>query len=392
MNEDHQKLIILNKKLLNNIQIDDYSGYDPFDFLNSSVFKASPFRHSQFARLAWLQIGKRSPINFRPLVGVPKMRNPKGLALLILGMIEDFKRTGDNFYLKDAENLGKWLIDNSSDLNIWESYCWGYHFDWQARAFFVPAGKPNMITTCYVARALYSLGIILENKQFVDSALNAAEFISNHLFISKDDKQYYAYIPGESAFVHNASLWGAAWCGFVGDVLGDNELKNQAISVARQSVSEQNKNGSWVYGSRHHHNFIDGFHTGYNLEALKMLAQSVNTSEFDSSISKGYDFYINNFFDNDGTAKYYDNSTKPIDMHSFSQAIFTLLKIGGEEKDIELCKKVVNKSIDLLYLEKRGRFSYQKGSFIRNNVNYSRWTQAWSYFSLAYFNRVLSKN
>ena len=82
-----------------------------------------------------------------------------------------------------------------------------------------------------------------------------------------------------------------------------------------------------------------------------MLAQSVNTKEFDLSISKGYDFYLKNFFDNDGTAKYYNNSTKPIDMHSFSQAIFTLLKIGGEEKDIELCKKVVNKSIDLLYLK-----------------------------------------
>ena len=39
-----KKLIILNKKLLNNIQIDDYFGYDPFDFLNSSIFKASPFR------------------------------------------------------------------------------------------------------------------------------------------------------------------------------------------------------------------------------------------------------------------------------------------------------------------------------------------------------------
>ena len=43
------------------------------------------------------------------------MRNPKGLALLILGMIEDFKRTGDSYYLKEAENLGKWLINNPSD-------------------------------------------------------------------------------------------------------------------------------------------------------------------------------------------------------------------------------------------------------------------------------------
>ncbi|MDZ7902882.1 MAG: hypothetical protein U5L01_10245 [Rheinheimera sp.] len=31
-----------------------------------------------------------------------------------------------------------------------------------------------------------------------------------------EGRGFFAYIPGETAFVHNASLWGAAWVAFAG--------------------------------------------------------------------------------------------------------------------------------------------------------------------------------
>ena len=69
----------------------DYSGYDPFDGLNSRIFQALPFRHSRFLRLAQLQFFKRSPINFRQIALVPKGKNPKGLALSALAWLEVFR-------------------------------------------------------------------------------------------------------------------------------------------------------------------------------------------------------------------------------------------------------------------------------------------------------------
>jgi hypothetical protein len=59
-----------------------FAGHDPFDGLNSRVFQATPLRHSRFARLAWTQAFKRSPVNLRVLAGVPVERNSKGTALL----------------------------------------------------------------------------------------------------------------------------------------------------------------------------------------------------------------------------------------------------------------------------------------------------------------------
>ncbi|WP_174783912.1 hypothetical protein [Endozoicomonas acroporae] len=62
---------------------DHFAGYDPFDGLNGKLFEWLPGLKSGIFGLAWIQFFKQSPINFRPLLGVPKRRNPKGIGLFI---------------------------------------------------------------------------------------------------------------------------------------------------------------------------------------------------------------------------------------------------------------------------------------------------------------------
>ncbi len=383
-------LLALNRNILENAAKHNFSGQDPFDGLNSKLFDYLPSLKKGIFGLAWTQVNKRSIINLRPLLGVPKKRNPKGIALFILGLLEDYKRTQNTDYLNEAIKLADWLLTQQSDKTIWHHACWGYHFDWNARAFFVPKGKPNMITTVYVAQALYALGQVTNEDRYTSPALDAANFIVNTLYTEHEGRSFFAYIPSETAFVHNASLWGAAWVGFVASVTENEEFKALALKVARQSISEQISDGSWVYGARHHHQFIDGFHTGYNLEALHILRTALNTPEFDSAINKGLSFYKAHLFDQDGTAKYYHNNKYPLDMHCVSQAIFTLLKVGGSKADIKLTEKIINRAISTLYLPNKQHFVYQKHQKFTNKINYVRWTQAWVYYSFAYFNRFQS--
>ncbi|NLD50030.1 MAG: hypothetical protein GX660_23045, partial [Clostridiaceae bacterium] len=81
-------------------RLEEYKGWDPYDGLNSKVFKGLPFlMKSDIARLAWIQLFKRSPVNLRRLCFVPKGHNPKGNALLISGYCNLFRRqalTGKN--------------------------------------------------------------------------------------------------------------------------------------------------------------------------------------------------------------------------------------------------------------------------------------------------------
>ena len=385
-------LFKLNQEILRVSQQSNFAGQDPFDSLNSRFFSVVPRLKKGLFGLVWIQLNKRSIINVRPLLGVPAMRNPKGIGLFILGLLEDYQRTDDSLYLNQAIELADWLLTQQSDVSLWQHACWGYHFDWNARAFFVPKGKPNVITTIYVAQALYALGKVTNDQRFIEPALDAAHFIVKTLYCEHDGRQFFAYIPGETAFVHNASLWGAAWVGLVANVTGNDEYKELALRVARQSVKEQGSDGSWVYGARHHHQFIDGFHTGYNLEALDMLRKALKVTEFDQAITIGLAFYKVHLFEDDGTAKYYNNNRYPLDMHCVSQAIFTLLRVGGSPDDLALAAKIIDKSISTLYLPKRGHFAYQKHKYFTNKINYIRWTQAWVYNSFAFYNNYTNQD
>ena len=367
----------------------DFAGYDPFDGLNSALFRVFPALKKGLFGLAWIQLHKRSPLNLRTICGIPKRRNPKGVALFILGLLEDYARSGDAGCLVQATELADWLITQQSDKVQWQHACWGYHFDWNARAFFVPKGKPNMITTVYVARALYALSQVVTAPQYRQAALDSAHFIVDTLYTEHEGRAFFAYIPGETAFVHNASLWGAAWLAVAAKELGNHAYTELALQVAWQSVREQALDGSWVYGSRHHHQFIDGFHTGYNLEALHIIRQAVDTEEFDDAISRGLAFYKTELFEDDGTAKYYHNNRYPLDMHSVAQAVFTLLTVGATAEDQAMAQRVLAWSLQEMQITGTNQFFYQKNQNFTNRINYIRWTQAWVYFAFAFYQRHL---
>lgn len=368
--------------LLEQCRLSDYAGYDPFDALNSTVFDRLGGNRWPFARVAWLQLFKRSPVNLRPILAVPRKRNPKGIALIVLGLLERHRHRGNANDLVEAVKLGDWLLTQSVDRDTWHHRAWGYHFDWAARAFYVPRGKPNAITTCYVARALYALGHMTGAQRFTDAAVDAGFFL-DALYVNDTGVEYYAYIPGESAFVHNASLWSAALVGETAARTGNTAMCDRALRVARQSVSMQQTDGAWVYGTRGHHGFIDGFHTGYNLEALSALQKATATVEFREAIERGMYYYRRNFFLPDGTVKYYHDRVWPLDMHSVAQAIITLSKVGGEHDDRALADKVLHRAHASLYMPEKKRFVYQKGRWWTNRINYLRWTQAWAFYALS---------
>lgn len=364
---------------------DEFAGYDPFDGLNSSFLSPFAFLRKSLFGLVWIQFFKRSPINLRQFFLVPKKRNPKGVGLFILGLIQDYKYSNDSQYLDTAQELADWLLTQQSDRQTWMHSCWGYHFDWNARAFFVPKNKPNVITTIYVSMALYQLGELINHPLYLNSALDSAHFIFKSLVSKDENGDFIAYIPDERAFVHNASLWGAAWLAFVGNKLDIDEYRQVAKRVGMRSVNGQTEDGAWVYGDRHHHQFIDGFHTGYNLEALDLLRKSLNTSDFDAAIKKGLNYYKKELIDKNYLAKYYHNNPYPLDMHSVAQLVLTLIKVGATDKDFQLAYKVIQASIKALYLPNKKQFVYQKTAFSTNKINYARWTQAWAYYSFAYF-------
>ena len=117
-----------------------FKGWDPYDGLNSRFFQSLSIKNYDIARLIWIQLFKRNPINLRKLFLIDKEYNAKGISLLLRGYCNLFKINKNSFFgnsedlYKKIVLLADILIKNES--KGYSGSCWGYNFDWQARRLF----------------------------------------------------------------------------------------------------------------------------------------------------------------------------------------------------------------------------------------------------------------
>ena len=369
-------------KLLDYCRANDWAGYDPYDALNSRVFKALPFLDFRLARLALTQGVRRCPVNLRPLLLVPKSPNPKGIALFLSALIKLSK----NGLTEGGEMIGpmagKLLSLRSPDRPY---ACWGYNFDWQARPALVPKGSPNIICSTFAANALLDAYELTPEPAWLSAAVSAADFILDDLFWREDgSKAYFHYTTlVRRDEVHNANLLGAAFLCRVSRISGEKKYLQPALDAARYSVSRQHADGSWDYGEAPAQRWIDNFHTGFNLVALRRIGEFGETAEFESSIRRGFDFYKAHFFRADGAPKYYHEAAYPIDIHSSAQSLITLTEFRDFAADaIELAHSVLSWTLTNMW-NRRGFFYFQKHPHFTVRTSFMRWSQAWMLLALA---------
>ena len=255
--------------LLDYCHKNDWAGFDPFDGLNSRVFIALPFLQNRLCRLILIQSMKRSPINLRRILLVPKNQNPKGIALFCSSL---FKLSSLQLLEHDDHILPllRRLIDLRSQKQPY--YCWGYNFDWQNRAFFLPKFEPNIICTTFAGNALLDAYDKYADARYLDMAISAGQFLLQALNITTNkDGLCFSYTPFDHGQVHNANLLGAAYLARLYSITDKKELLDIALKAVRFSVSRQNEDGAWPYGENKRQQWVDNFHTGYNLVALKEI-------------------------------------------------------------------------------------------------------------------------
>lgn len=370
----------------------NFAGWDPYDGLNSKVFKALPFKHWDVARLAWIQGFKRSPINFRKLLLVPKQHNAKGIGLFLNGYcnLYTLAEKGDIRFgtkeeiLTHIHELAELLLEMQN--KEYSGACWGYNFGWQARRLFLfPAHTPTVVATSFCVTALLNAYEITKNKIYLDTALSAGDFILKDLNRTEYKSGFlFSYSPlNGNNTVFNASLLGAKVLSQL-HAYNKNELyKTTATSAIKAAVEAQNEAGSWVYGMLPVQSWIDSFHTGYNLDAIQTYQDKTGDMQFNESIEKGFDYYIENFFLADGTPKYYHDKTYPIDIHCPGQ-LFVNLSINKKFKENKALAHSVFNWVILNMQDKKGYFYYQMKEGMSSKIPYMRWSNAFMFNALSY--------
>lgn len=366
-----------------------YAGHDPFDLLNSP-FLGPHLLHSWPVGIAFIQFGKRyAGLTIRDWLRVRPSKNPKALGLFIAGYC-DLSRCGE--VTQDNANYLKAELKRLRSPGELE-YCWGYDWDHVSRGGSMPAFSPNCIATYFCATALLDMAEVFEDEEAFEIAASAGRWVTTRLRHLVDTKQHlcFSYTPTGGSKVYNASALSAALLARLASVAWIDEYRDLSRRAMSYLVAGQEPDGAWQYGPNPIHHWIDGFHTGYNLEALMSYRRSTGDSSFDQAIRRGYDYYVANFFAADGAPKYFQNSLYPIDVHSCSQAILTFCDFASEDPD------AMNRSLQsALWAIKNmrgpdGSFYFQKHRHWTNRSPYMRWGQAWMLHALTRLKRHLIK-
>lgn len=370
---------------------EQFKGWDPYDGLNSKIFDALPLKHWDLARLAWIQGFKRSPINFRKLLLVPKEYNAKGVGLFLSGYCNLYKiAEKGNTTFGTLEDIKQQIIE-LADLLLalqnkdYSGACWGYNFDWQARRLFLfPKYTPTVVATTFCTEAMLSAYEITQNKTYLDTALSATNFVVNDLNRTEHKSGFlFSYSPlNGNNTVFNASLLGAKLLSLCYKYTKNEEHIKLAKKAVQAACDSQAEDGSWVYGMLPVQSWIDSFHTGYNLDAISVYQKYSGDKTFNSNLEKGMQYYLDNFFENDTVPQYYHNKTYPIDIHCPGQLFVTLSKLNCFKENENLAQNVLNWSIDNMQ-NKKGYFYYQLKQGMSSKISYMRWSNAFMFNAIS---------
>jgi hypothetical protein len=369
-------------KLLAYCRASDWAGYDPYDAVNSRLFSVLPFLNARLPRLVFTQLLKRSPINIRPLLLIPKTQNPKALALFLSAFLK-LARVG----ITGPEDFAGLMIERLIALRSQGTpyWCWGYSFPWQTRTIVVPAGTPNLVCTTFVGNALLDAYEQRQDRYCLSMAASTAEYILDELYWTAGSSiAGFSYpLPKLRSQVPNANFLGAALLCRVYKHTNEPKFLAAALSVARYTALKQLPNGSWYYGEASTQRWIDNFHTGYNLCALRSIGRDAKTDEFEPNIRRGFEFYRAHFFREDGAPGYFHDRTYPVDIHSVAQSIITLVLLRDlHSGNVPLARKVFEWAMNHMW-DERGFFYYRVHRFYTTRIPYMRWAQAWMLLAMS---------
>ena len=380
--------------LLDYCKYQGFKGWDPYDGLNSKVFKTLGLNKIPFFRLAWIQLFKRNPFNFRRLLLVPKGYNPKGIGLFLsayskqLIAIKEKEDPRLTDLHKNVNKIAERLIELRSE--GFSGSCWGYNFDWQARGgLFFPSGTPTVVATTYAAYGLFDAYEATGNTKYLNVAIDAVNFVTKDLIKDfREDGTFlfsYSVTKGNNT-VYNASLLGSKLLSRAYHYTKDESLIDIARGSVQAVMNAQEKDGSWVYGELPIQSWKDSFHTGFNLECLADYMKFTGDKSIEDGVNLGFDYYINNFFTEAGVPKYYNNAVYPVDIHSPAQLVVTVESLGRMNEYRGLVEKVINWTVSNMQ-DPKGFFYYQKKKYWTTKIPYMRWSQAWMAHSLVVYNK-----
>ena len=296
-----------------------FMAYDTFDGLSSKMLRPLTFE-TRLLRTVLLQGVRRFPLNLRPVLGIPRAQSSKGMGFLARGYLRLYRATGEQHWMDRADEFLRWLTQNR--LPGYSGACWGNHFDYQSRTFYLPKNTPTVVWTSLIGHAFLDMHEQRGDAQSLDVAASSCAHIVKDLQRHEErGATCISYIPGKLSLVHNANTLAASLLARTWKFTGDTECRDLAERALKFTAMHQRDDGAWAYGPAPNLAWVDNFHTAYVLDCYKHYLDATGDERYLPVMRRGHEFWKSRFFLDDGTPRYYENKTLPLDIQCSSQAI-----------------------------------------------------------------------
>ena len=354
----------------------EFRGYDPYDWLQSPFFNHLPHK----ARFVLQQIGRRSPINIRNILRIPKGYNPVtlGLSIQAYAYRARFDEGMSDKYFGTIKHLLEDLIRFKS--NGFNGVCWGYDFDWAARYTSIPAFTPNIVATGIISHALYEANLILNDSKVKELIKKAGSFVINDLNRTiQENSICFSYSTNDKQQVLNASMKAVRLLSENYALFGEDRYKELAKKGTLFLLENQKNDGSWPYAVNDARTWVDNYHTGYILDCLDAYRLLCEDESVKPALEKGLTYYSQTFFYSGKIPKFRNDRVYPVDTSGVAQSILTLTRFGMLDKAMDVARYAISEM-----QHKKGYFFFRKYKYFNNTISYMRWSNAWMFAALSY--------
>ncbi len=372
------------QKLDQYVRSENYTGYDPYDTLNSSI----PFKKwGKWPPILAIQFQKRNPWSSRKLLRISKGINPKGLGLFLHSYSLQYQLNESPELRQTMDGLFQRILECRTE--GYEEYCWGYNFDWASPVKFLEAYSPTIVASVFVGKGIYEYYVATKSEEAKKILISIGDFIENHLEVTKDETGIcFSYSVEMKDCCYNASLLGTEHFSRLYAITGKEHYKKLASESASFVVNRQKPDGSWYYSINHEtgeeRKQID-FHQGYIIDSLAYYRQILDddSDQLQTAIERGLKFYFQQQFVDTGRSRWRLPKDWPVDIHNQTQGIITFSRWKDYSPEyLKFAQTIANWTIENMQ-HTDGHFFYKKYPTHTVKTPMMRWGQAWMHLALS---------
>ncbi|HLE86018.1 MAG TPA: hypothetical protein VJG13_16895, partial [Thermoanaerobaculia bacterium] len=342
---------------------------------------------SRLTRLAAIQAVMRAPVNLRPLLGVPRSRNPKGIGLFAHSLLDLYRAEGSEEDRREAERLLGWLLEHPSE--GFRGLSWGYPYPWQDVGFFAPGGFPNRVVTSWIGLAFAEGARATGERAYLEALPRIAEFLRREprVLFASPDELCLSYVPDPSVdwAVMDVPALAGAFLAEAAALTGERELRDDAGRLLRWVARRQTDYGAWYYTHPPEASHIthDNYHTAIILDCLDRYREATGDDELEPAYRRGLAFYRERLFGPRWAPRWRSDRDHPHDIHGAASAVLCFARAAGRDPEWwEAAEGVLRWALDEMF-DRRGFFYYQRTRWGTKRFLLMRWANAWMARALA---------